>query len=258
LRIAAAGIGVHILGDLITSFGTMIFAPVSDRRVEWGTTFIIDPWFSGIIVVALLFAWLWRGARTPAIVGIIVLCAYVGLQWTQKNKAIEFGQRYAGTQGLSAAVVQALPRPVSPFNWMVIVADRESYRYTFVNLRRGRVQHAASDAGFIARLDAHYLPVDQAVWQHVTRFGEGKDQALGREVWRQEGFAFFRWFAAFPVLVAVEHGNPSLCVWFRDLRFLTPGREAWPFRYGMCRAQAGPWVPYEFPDGETAFAVGKP
>ena len=46
--IIAWGIAAHIVGDWITSFGTMMFAPRSDARIEIGTTFIIDLWFSGI------------------------------------------------------------------------------------------------------------------------------------------------------------------------------------------------------------------
>src|SRR5574339_390145 len=34
-------IAIHIAGDLITSFGTMIFAPFSDARYALSTTFII-------------------------------------------------------------------------------------------------------------------------------------------------------------------------------------------------------------------------
>ena len=51
--------------------------------------------------------------------------------------------------------------------------------------------------------------------------------------WRQEPFRFFRWFAAYPVLYRVDAGNPSTCVWFQDLRFFTPGRGRWPFRFGI-------------------------
>jgi len=43
-------IGAHIAGDVITSYGTMLLAPLSDWRAAIGTTFIIDLWFSGIIV----------------------------------------------------------------------------------------------------------------------------------------------------------------------------------------------------------------
>ena len=49
-----AAIFVHILGDLITQFGTMILAPFSDQRFGWGTTFIIDLPFTGIILAVKL------------------------------------------------------------------------------------------------------------------------------------------------------------------------------------------------------------
>ncbi|HAF56341.1 MAG TPA: hydrolase, partial [Thauera sp.] len=64
--VVCAAIFVHILGDLITQFGTMILAPFSDQRFGWGTTFIIDLPFTGIILAGLLASALWRGSRVPA------------------------------------------------------------------------------------------------------------------------------------------------------------------------------------------------
>jgi len=44
----------------------------------------------------------------------------------------------------------------------------------------------------------------------------------------------------------------STCVWFSDLRFLTPGREGMPFRFGACReATGGAWQAYQR-TGDTA------
>ena len=40
----AWGIGIHIAGDWITSFGTLLLAPFSVRRFALSTTFIIDLW----------------------------------------------------------------------------------------------------------------------------------------------------------------------------------------------------------------------
>ena len=253
--IAAIGLGMHILGDLITSFGTMIFAPLSDARLEWGTTFIIDLWFTGIIVAGLALSALFRASRVPALIGLAVLCGYVGLQWIEKQRAIAFGAAHARKAGLTDAQVSALPRPVSPFNWMVVVAERDRYHYALVNLHRSRTAVVADDAGFIARLDAHYQPPMDARWQTVARFGTGEDRALAEEAWRQHPFAFYRWFAAYPVVAAIDRGNPSVCVWFRDLRFLTPGRSSWPFRYGMCRDEGGRWAAYEQAQGERALPV---
>ena len=247
--IAAIALGMHIVGDLITSFGTMIFAPLSDVRIEWGTTFIIDLWLTAIIVAGLAFSWLMRGSRLPAVLSFAVLCGYVALQAVEKHRAIAFGVAYARDAGLSGAQVSALPRPVSPFNWMVIVAERERYHYANVNLRRGAVLSADAGAGFIMKLDQPYRPLAAAEWQTVDRFGSGEERAFAEEAWRQDAFAFYRWFAAYPVVVAVERGNPSHCAWFRDLRFLTPGRESWPFRYGVCRSESEGWRAYAHPEG---------
>src|SRR5687768_13168083 len=65
--VTALSLAAHIAGDLITSFGTVIFAPVSDWRAAIGTTFIIDLWFSGIILAGLLLSVVFRKSRLPAI-----------------------------------------------------------------------------------------------------------------------------------------------------------------------------------------------
>lgn len=238
-----AGIAIHILGDLITAFGTMIFAPLSDARIAWSTTFIIDLWFTGIIVTGLLLSAAWRRSRLPAVAGLAVLCGYVGLQYVQQQRALEFGAAYAREQGWRDAVVSASPRPVSPYNWMVIVEAGERYRYALVNLRRD-VPRTDTD-GFIAALDAAYLPLSQAAWVDASRFGGSEtERAFAREAWSAPGFAFYRWFAAYPALLKVERNGTESCAWFHDLRFLTPGRASWPFRYGHCRDGAGDWRLY--------------
>jgi inner membrane protein len=90
------------------------------------------------------------------------------------------------------------------------------------------------------------MPLAQAVWLQATRYSEEEeDQTLAREAWQQPQFGFFRWFAQYPMLHGVERASSSLCVWFQDLRFFTPGRAGMPFRYGMCRAADGAWQAYE-------------
>lgn len=244
--IFAAGIAIHIVGDLITNFGTMIFAPLSDARHAWSTTFIIDLWFTGIVLAGLAAAALWRHSRLPATLGLAVLAGYVGFQYTQQQRAIAFGIEYAATRGMRDAVVSAMPRPVSPYNWMVIVREPQRYHYALVNLLRKEMPpRDARERGYIARLDAPYLPVARAVWLRVDRFGTTPEQhAVAQEAWAQDAFLFFRWFAAYPALMRIDRGNPETCAWFHDLRFFTPGRDQWPFRYGVCRGDAGGWKPY--------------
>lgn len=253
--VAALGLAAHIAGDLITSFGTMVFAPLSEARYALGTTFIIDLWFSGIILAGLVASVLWRRSPVPAIAGLAVLTAYVAFQGVLRERAIEWGADYARREDLRSAVVKALPRPVSPFNWMVVVRADEEVRYSFVNLARREPRRLAPEAGLIARLDAAYLPLAQAQWVRATLFGVSEaERVVAREAWSQPRFAFFRWFAEEPVLLRVDSGNPSTCVWFQDLRFFTPGRGSWPFRYGLCREENEPWRLYQL-EGERARRV---
>jgi inner membrane protein len=243
--VIALGIGVHIAGDWITSFGTMIFAPLSNKRFGIGTTFIIDLWFTGIILAGLLGCWVWRASRAPAIAGLALLCSYVVFQGLQHQRALDWGESYARASGLPQAQVTAQPRPVSSFNWMVIVRSGEEVRYSFVNLKRREPLRTGPDAGFIGRLDAAYLPLEQAQWVRASRFGSSDvERAIAREVWDHPRFEFFRWFAQEPVLYRVDAGSPD-CAWFQDLRFFTPGRNGWPFRYGMCREGSEEWRLYQ-------------
>jgi inner membrane protein len=101
--VCAAAIALHIACDVITSYGTMIFAPFSDWRAAIGTTFIIDLWFSGIIVAGLIASAIaWR-SRLPAVAALAVLIGYVGFPFVQRQHALEFAREYADAHGLSAS-----------------------------------------------------------------------------------------------------------------------------------------------------------
>src|SRR3954468_21692292 len=130
--ITAMGIGLHIAGDLITSYGTMILAPFSDWRPGLGTTFIIDLWFSGIIVAGLIAAAVVRHSRGRAVGALALLVAYGGFQYTQKERALEFAAKHARP----GTTIDAQARPVSPFNWTVFVSDDEAHEFAHVNLVR--------------------------------------------------------------------------------------------------------------------------
>jgi inner membrane protein len=241
--VCALALGAHILGDYITSFGTMVFAPLSDWRAALGTTFIIDLWFSGIILAGLIASAIFYRSRLPAVAASIMLAGYVGFQYVQMRNALEFGHDYARGRGLAEARVSVQPRPVSPFNWTVFVSDDETHRYAHVNLARKEPRRYQPGDGFIARIDSPYLPLERAIWVARPRYGE-THQKLIREAWNSEPLAFFRWFAAVPAFDGMTEG--STCVWFADLRFLTPGRDGMPFQFGACReSPSAPWRAYE-------------
>lgn len=247
--IAASGLALHIVGDWITQFGTMLLAPLSDARFGLGSTFIIDLVLTGIVVAGLLGSLLVRSSRMPALVALALLPVWVGVSLVGRAEALRFARAYAEREGIAARTIDAAPRPASPFNWTVVVFDGAQYRYAHVNTRRSEPLTAGPDDNFIRRFSAPYQPLARAQWQTAMKVPDGPDAALARTAWSHPEFEFYRWFAQFPAFDRVDRGPDGECVWFKDLRFLTPGRDAMPFRYGMCRLAPDAWRPFRLDGG---------
>jgi|SRR5579859_5520543 len=58
--IYAVGMVSHILLDLVTTFGTMIWSPLQWSRPAWDLIFIVDFTFTGILLIPQLLAWVHR------------------------------------------------------------------------------------------------------------------------------------------------------------------------------------------------------
>ncbi len=61
--IYAVGILSHILLDLVTSFGTMIWSPLKWSRPAWDLIFIIDFTFTALLLGPQILAWVYRQAE---------------------------------------------------------------------------------------------------------------------------------------------------------------------------------------------------
>ena len=242
-RPACLGLAIHIAGDLITSYGLMLFAPFSTERFSLPLVFVIDPWFSLIIIAGLVTSWRYPQQRIPAIVALIVLCGYVIFLSTLRQQAIAIANRYVESQTISHPQIDVLPQPLSPFHWKIIIRDRETYHVADIDLRNsGGQQHNNADAWLLAKMTATYQPVTENNWQIQQQFGnDPANTALIREAWLAHAFVSFRAFAQFPVLDSVDKQEQNFCAWFYDLRFKFP--ELPPsFRYGVCRENdQGDW-----------------
>ena len=237
--ITFGGIVIHIAGDWITQFGTMLLAPFSDARFGLGAVFIIDLVFSGLLLAGLLLAAALPRWRWPAQAGLAAVVMWVGLAWVGKQEAQAVGERHAQAQGIAAQWIETMPRPASPFNWTVTVFDGQRYHVAHVNTRRSAPLVLADDDNFVRRFSAVYQPAAMARWQQVERFGNGSSQAFVQQAWEHEAFAIYRWFAQAPALAEVLEqdapgGGRERCAIFRDLRFEFPGRGESPFQYGLC------------------------
>jgi inner membrane protein len=255
--VCGLGIGIHILGDLITAFGTMILAPFSIWRAQLPTTFIIDPYFTSIIVAGLIASMLWKTTRAPAVAGLLVLTSYIGFQAVLHERAVAVGHAYIAANRLQSAQASAIPQPFSPFNWMVVVEQPQGYRLAYISLLRDDAPPPLPENAFwLQRVNVSYRPAKDAHWQYVPRYGAaGAAAALAEAAWKADALTRYRHFALFPALYRVDRSPGRTCVWFNDLRFALLGRTM-PFTYGSCRDGANsPWKVYRFisTDNRTEF-----
>ena len=248
--VSTMGVGIHILGDIITAYGTMIFAPFSMMKLAFPTTFILDPWFSGIILLALLLAWgIKERARQIAVAGLGVLLCYIGFQASQHQKALYLASEYARDNGWQGAEVHALPQFLLPTHWKLVVIHDDSYHVAYVNIAR-QTRHAVEDQepkGFIRGVLNYYQAPATATWLVHARYGKQQElQGMARQIWSLDEFRDIRQFMKFPALDRIEQHPEGTCGVFIDHRFVIDGVRIPPFQFGACRDQQSRWSLYRF------------
>jgi inner membrane protein len=236
---ALLGIAVHIAGDSLTAYGTMLFAPLSTQRFSLPLAFVLDPYLTLILAAGCVAALARPQRYTPALLALAALAGYLALLALLQRHAVRIGYEYAAVLGLVQASVHALPQPLSPFNWKILVVHGEDYYEAHASLwRTHQAAPPAPGAGMLGRLAAGYQPRSALDWKRHRRFGENAPEAaLARAAWSDEAFADFRRFAAFPALDRVEVTGERTCVRFVDLRFTLPALPP-SFRFGLCRGAA--------------------
>jgi len=75
--IYAVGILSHILLDLVTTFGTMIWSPLKWSRPAWDLIFIVDFTFTGILLIPQFLAWVYGHAKLARLRSLLVWLVFV-------------------------------------------------------------------------------------------------------------------------------------------------------------------------------------
>ena len=251
VSVSAMSVLIHILGDIITAYGTMVFAPFTDWRFSMPTTFIIDLYFSGIILLALVLAWIRKSqAQRIAIAGLVTLVSYISVQGYWHQKATHIAEQKAEQMGLMHANVSVIPQPLSPRYWKLILESEQQYHIAYLNLDNDAVAGVVDEDSFWSRLKSLYRPVEQLQWETAYQYGQGEEtRKLAQAAWSIPILNVLQRFMQYPSLVDMETRAEGLCAWFVDQRFVLRGLRA-PFRFGACRKTEGSWLAYRyFEDG---------
>lgn len=199
---------LHICLDLITTFGTMILAPLSDWRASFDLVFIIDPLFTGCLLIPLLLGLKWQSqARKLAVFSLILMSGYLVFTYNNRQQAIELARQ----KQPDASAYNALPMAFSPFHWQLIAIYPDHYARAAVNLKPGfpGTRPLFEEAFATSLISTTMGGPDKIHWQMLPAMHtvKGLDSLPGT--------AFYQWFTRYPVLLKQNENT----IEFGDLAF---------------------------------------
>jgi len=230
-----AVLSAHVFLDLATSYGTQIFNPLSRQRFSLDWLFIIDPYFTTLLLAgaaAALVSPAWGrklGACCLAAAGgYLVLCGLYHYQALTLARQV-----FPAAQG--EWVVAALPQPFSPRRWQLIAAGPGEVRQAFVELpyrlrsglRAPTLQVEATEV-LPGNCDPPPLPYQAPRHLAVRIWKAAPPPAGDYSPEARRILDRYLEFARFPLLHRAQSlGSGRVLEWL-DLRFSVPGR-AMPF-----------------------------
>lgn len=188
------GIYSHIFLDLITSYGTQVFFPFSRERYSFDLVFIIDFYFTALLLIPLLIMKFKKGwSKILAAISLGGMALYLGFAYIEKGISIEKVKAENNKNHINGSRIEAIPLPLSPFRWAVYTEDTERFYQTNMDNLSG-----SSTA---------------EVFQKKTN-GNGITDKVGE----LDIVKTYLWFARFPV-VSVKQAEDGYLVEYYDIRF---------------------------------------
>lgn len=228
--VAYAGILAHIFLDLITSYGTQIFAPFSRGRYEIACVFIIDPFFTlSLVLFFVITCFQERRRRLVAVLGLVWLVSY-----PMMNLGVRAGLEHSlegrlNREGVTYNRIHVTTDAFTPVFWKVIVENDSNYRM-----------------GSLSLLD----PKSPLSYETFEKADMALMRGLGE---RASFFRTYAWFAGYPTMERAS-GSKGSRITFSDLRFYSSldfvrnrirGGEI-PFSLTAVLDEAGTLVEYEY------------
>jgi hypothetical protein len=179
------GGAVHVLLDVLNSYGVALLAPVSSRSFEMGLVFVADPMLTGVLVLPVIVVAAWRlgrpgpGAEAAWRVGLVLVVGYVGLcAWSRQEASICL-TRYLQQEGLQADATYVVPEPLGPHRWTGIIRSGHTYQVALIRSMHGTVERRQVVESMADD------PRVQRVMAHVA--GTRVERFLKAPVWRAAG-----------------------------------------------------------------------
>lgn len=188
------GIYSHIFFDLITSYGTVLFDPLSMKRYSLNLVFILDPFISFAVLLGLIFCWKKKDKSLAISISVftflalyLILC--ICLKITNEEKIAGF----VTDEAIIVKKSTVYPRPLAPFYWMGVIETEDVFY----------------------RLDLSIFRKDPIGFDKIAKTNDNPFIDLANNL---KVASLYKWFADYPI-AEYEQISGEHIVKFYDLRF---------------------------------------
>lgn len=124
-------LGTHVFLDLFTTYGTGLFEPFSNYRVEWSTIAIIDPFYTVPLLLSILLLMFFKRysgtRRVISTTGLLVSTVYLMLTVVNKYHVTQKFRNQLAEQNIVFDKLKTVPLPLTNFLWMGIAGQSDGY-----------------------------------------------------------------------------------------------------------------------------------
>jgi inner membrane protein len=166
-----AGFSLSGLLDACTSYGTHLFWPLSDERISFHLISIVDPVFTGILLLSVALAWRYRQAWV-ACIGLALCSAYLVLGYTQLQRATDMARELALAREHRIERLVVKPTMGNLLLWRsTYISDNTIYVDALrAGIENRKVYPGDSVALFVPERDAGEIPPDSVLYNDILRF----------------------------------------------------------------------------------------
>lgn len=168
----------HPLLDWTTIYGTQLFWPVSTEALGLGSMFIIDPIYTLVLLLALMWQWRRPGSRA-SVVALLLSSAYLGWaaltqHWVREHVERELAQTQTAT-ARNAQRLLVTAAPLTTFLHRVVLREAggycEAYVSAFVDSAPIQWQYHPSADEVLPLIQAN--PQMRENFNRLSRFSDG-------------------------------------------------------------------------------------
>ena len=109
----------HGFLDALTSYGTQLFWPFSDVRISWDVISIIDPVFTLVLLIGVIWTAISEKAK-PVILALLFTLIYLGFAYWQHGQVVDRQEQLAESRQHVIEKYRAMPTLGNVFVWRTL------------------------------------------------------------------------------------------------------------------------------------------